>query len=260
MQSGAAIKSNSDYAAAGTRHQVALEVRHLHKSFGGIQAVRDVSFRVQVGEIVGLIGPNGSGKTTVLNLLAGYHRADAGEVILFGHDVTGLSANQVARKGMLRTWQDPRAVDDLTVRQNVALGMFARGRNPHDGATGSPADIDALLRQFHIQDCADIRAGELPYGRQKIVSLARTFSAQPRFLLLDEPLAGLSKVEIAFVFDIIGSFRTRGTVVIVDHAFGSLSRLSDRVIVLNSGQKLIEGLPAEVAKDPVVREVYFGHH
>lgn len=238
--------------AAGT----ALAVRSLYKSFGGIHAVAGVEFSACIGEIVGIIGPNGSGKTTLLNVLAGYYRADAGAIVLFGEDIVGLPANEVAQRGLLRTWQDPRVVEGMTVRQNTSLGLLARR-----GAKAASAaeKVDALLKEFHLDDCAHMIAGTLSYGQQKIVSIARTFAAEPTFLLLDEPLAGLSKTEVSFVFDIIRKFRSTGTVLIVDHAFGSLSRLCDRVIVLNSGRKLTEGSFSQVAEDPEVKEVYFGH-
>ncbi len=237
-----------------TSTEAALEIRHLNKSFGGVKAVAGVGFSVGRGEIVGLIGPNGSGKTTLLNVIAGYYRADAGVASLFGTNIIGLSANQVADCGLLRTWQDPRIVDGMTVRDNVSLGQLAR-----PGARSmNYQDIDKLLDKFHLSAEAELSASSLPYKRQKIVSIARTFAADPTVLLLDEPLAGLSKVDIDFIFDIIKDFSSTGTVLIVDHAFGIISRLCDRIVVLESGRKSFQGLPTQVASSEAVREVYFG--
>jgi branched-chain amino acid transport system ATP-binding protein len=225
-------------------------VERLHKSFGGVHAVSDVNFSVMPGEIVGLIGPNGSGKTTALNLIAGLHRPDAGSILFLGHELVGLRPYDIARLGVIRTWQDPRIVDGMTVRQNVELGRVSLGKAPGAAA--------AVLPLFRLEDAADTPAGILPYGRQKIVALARSLAVEPRLLVLDEPLAGLSKSEIAFVLEIIREFRSRGSVLIVDHAFGAISRLCDRVVVLNSGRKVVEGTPREVAGNLEVREIYFG--
>ncbi len=242
----------------------ALDVARVYKSFGGLQAVRDVSFKVHSNEIVGLIGPNGSGKTTVLNLIAGYYRPDAGRIICLGRDTVGLSAHQVARLGLLRAWQDPRVAATLTVRENIALGALAQGHGlpigRRDLTTGIRSGlVKSLLDQFRLVDVADEVAGTLAYGRQKIVALARTFAATPRILVLDEPLAGLSRADFDFVISIIKGFRSEGAVLIVDHAFGAISKLCDRVVVLNTGMKLIEGTPSVVASNGEVREVYFGH-
>ncbi len=245
---------SSQTVSGAPSSETALDIRHLHKSFGGVRAVAGVGFSVERGEIVGLIGPNGSGKTTLLNVLAGYYQADAGVAALFGTNIIGLAANQVAHRGLFRTWQDPRIVHGLSVRDNVTLGQLAR----HGGRNLNRESIDNLLRKFHLTAEAELSASSLPYGRQKIVSIARTFAADPTLLLLDEPLAGLSKVEVDFVFDIIKDFASTGTVLIVDHAFGTISRLCDRIVVLDSGRKIFEGLPAEVASSEAVREVYFG--
>jgi branched-chain amino acid transport system ATP-binding protein len=247
---------------AGGVHDLrtALQVSRLCKSFGGVQAVRDVSFSVQEHEIVGLIGPNGSGKTTVLNLIAGFHRPDAGDAVFFGNELIGLRPSQIAQLGLIRTWQDPRVVEHLTVGQNVSLGRLARDGWANSSGADRDGWLDRLLHLFALTDCADAPAGILPYGRQKILALARTFAAGPKLLLLDEPMAGLSQTEIKFVLDQVRAFKQHGAVLIVDHAFSSLSEVCDRLVVLNSGAKLFEGVPEEVAKDPAVMEVYFGEH
>lgn len=245
-------QENHDFTSKDGLPTDALSIRHLHKSFGGVRAVSGVDFSIRRNEVVGLIGPNGSGKTTLLNVLVGHYRADAGSVTLFGNEIAGLPAHQIARRGVIRTWQDPRIVPGLTARKNIMLGALARLGSD---ATG---EVNALLERFRLTNQADLLAENLPYGQQKMVSIARSLAASPAVLLLDEPLAGLSQIEIAFVLEIINAFRETGTVLIVDHAFGVISRLCDRIVVLNSGRKLIEGSPQEVAASPAVREVYFG--
>lgn len=232
--------------------QPILLVDRLHKSFGGVRAVWDVSFEVLPRQTVGLIGPNGSGKTTLLNLIAGLFRSDAGNIVFNGEDCTGYTANQIARRGVVRTWQDPRVVPDMTVRQNVSLGRIACRRD------SIAFDIDAVLYQFGLSEFADSAARILPYGQQKLLALARSLAALPTVLLLDEPLAGLSALERQKAVLAVQTFGKVGTVLIVDHAFGVISQLCDKMVVLNAGTKLVEGPPAEIAKNQNVIEVYFG--
>jgi ABC-type branched-subunit amino acid transport system ATPase component len=229
-------------------------MERLHKAFGGIRAVWDVSFSVDAGQVVGLIGPNGSGKTTVMNLIAGYLRPDAGEVVFRGRRLAGLPANAIARLGLVRTWQDPRIIPDLTTRQNIELGPLASGA-PHDGADEL---ITSLLEEFGLRDVAQRPAGVLSYGAQKVVAIARSLAAEPQMLLLDEPLAGLSAEQRDQVVAAVQRFRKSGTVLIVDHSFGVIAKLCDRVVVLNAGGLLTEGRPDAIAADPKVAEVYFG--
>lgn len=229
-------------------------VKRLYKAFGGIRAVWDLSFSVQHRQVVGLIGPNGSGKTTVMNLIAGYHRPDAGNVYFNNHRLTGLSAHEIARAGVVRTWQDPRTIPHLTVRQNVELGAFARGQRVEQ----EEDLINSLIDEFQLRTVEDQLVGSLPYGTLKIVALARSLAAKPKMLLLDEPLAGLSFEHRDCVIAAIQRFRGTGTVLIVDHSFGVIAQLCDRVLVLNTGNLLAEGRPSEIADDPRVAEVYFG--
>lgn len=233
---------------------VVLEARNLFKSFGGVHATQNVSAHVKRGEIVGLIGPNGSGKTTLLNLLAGFYRPDAGRVMLHGEDVTGYAANQIARRGLIRSWQDPRVVGSLSVRRNIELGGLAAGKS------GSEQDkfVAELIDKFGLSDVADKPAAAMPYGKQKVVALARALAARPSVLMLDEPLAGLSLPEQEQMVGYIREFSSGGSVVIVDHAFGVIVKLCERVVVLNSGCKLAEGKPDEIASDKSVAEVYLG--
>jgi len=230
----------------------ALIINRLHKSFGGVRAVWDVSFEVQRGQTVGLIGPNGSGKTTLLNLIAGHYRPDAGEVVYQRENLAGLPPQRIARRGLIRTWQDPRIIPDMTVAENASIGRMARGLRAETEVVGHFLDAVGLRAR------AGIPAGVLPYGQQKLLALARSLVTEPTILLLDEPLAGLSAVERELVIRLIQEFRQTGTVLLVDHAFGVVAQLCDHVVVLNSGKKLTEGVPAAVARDPTVIEVYFG--
>jgi ABC-type branched-subunit amino acid transport system ATPase component len=243
---------SSTTAASGSAC-LGIEIRRLHKSFGGVRAVWDVSFTVPAGKTVGLIGPNGSGKTTLLNLLAGYYKPDAGEILYRGTDLAGLAPERIARAGVIRTWQDPRIVPDLTVAENIAIGALARGAAmPNDAARRE------LLAESGLSAVANTPAGSLPYGQQKLVAIARSLAASPAVLLLDEPLAGLSAFERQHVVGLIERFRATGTVLLVDHAFGVIAQLCDHVVVLNTGTKLTEGPPTVISKDPSVIEVYFG--
>lgn len=233
---------------------VVLDARNLVKSFGGVHATQNVSIRVVDREIFGLIGPNGSGKTTLLNLLAGFYQPDAGSIVFRGQPIAGRSANEIARLGLVRSWQDPRTIGSLTVWENVELGSIASGRT----GPAQKARIAGLLEKFELTSVSDRRAAELPYGKQKIVALARTFAVRPTLLMLDEPLAGLSIPEQQQMVGYIREFQRVGSVIIVDHAFSVMAKLCDRLAVLNSGQKLAEGTPAEISADRRVAEVYLG--
>ena len=245
------LQSSEDYCITNL---VSCSVERLHKAFGGIRAVWDLTFSIQDRQVLGLIGPNGSGKTTVMNLIAGFHRPDAGDVYFNGRRLTGRAAYDIARLGLVRTWQDPRIIPHLTTRQNIELGAFASGNNNHSDET----QINKLLQNFQLTTAEQQLVGTLPYGTQKIIALARTLAAKPRLLLLDEPLAGLSADHRNCVIEAVQQFRSTGAVLIVDHSFGVIAKLCDRVLVLNAGQLIAEGTPAEIEADPKVAEVYFG--
>jgi ABC-type branched-subunit amino acid transport system ATPase component len=238
---------------AATRAAPVLQVKRVHKMFGGIRANWDISLDVYDHEIVGLIGPNGSGKTTLIHLIAGYFRADGGQILFNGEALQGLSPHEIARCGVIRTWQDPRIVPSFTVRDNVRLGHLANPARLKDGPS-----VDELLESFGLAKFADQSAENLSYGQQKVIALARALACAPKLLLLDEPLAGISLADRGKVVEHIRAFRKKGAILIVDHAFGVLAQLCDRVVVLDSGMKLVEGTPESVAADPKVIEVYFG--
>lgn len=237
---------------------VLLDARGLVKSFGGLRAVNDLSFDIRTGEILGLLGPNGSGKTTVFNLLAGALAPDRGAVHFNGRDITGLAPHRRAALGIIRTFQLVRALGGLSVLDNVLVArLYGRTR----AATQHGARTEALdcLRFVGLAAAAERPAAALTLGERKRLELARAVAAGPRLLLLDEPAAGLNPTEVRTLLALIRKLRDGGmTIVIVEHNVGAMRDLCDRVVVLNAGRKIAEGLPAEALDHAAVVEVYLG--
>jgi branched-chain amino acid transport system ATP-binding protein len=236
-----------------------LQVEHVVVQFGGVTAVDDASFEVEPATITGLIGPNGAGKTTCFNVISGLQRPTRGKVRFRGHDVTSLSVDGRARRGMGRTFQRLEAFGSLSVRENVMValdinrglrGMFRNGSK----------DADALLERVGIASYADDRADSVPTGTARLLELARALACEPRLLLLDEPCAGLSPQETAEVIDVIrwASARRRATIVVIEHDMSLVRKLADHVFVLHNGRLLAQGSVAEVQADAAVQAVYVG--
>lgn len=247
-----------------------LQVEHLTKAFGGILAVNDVSFAVETNEIVALIGPNGAGKTTLFNLISGVHAPTRGDARLDGQSLNGLAPYQRAARGLARTFQNLRLFENMTVVENVMVGyhqrapygMFAAAlRLPQARRLEQAARADALERLdlIGLRAHAEQPITALPFGKQRLVQIARALAGEPRLLLLDEPAAGLTRGETDALDELIQELNRRGiTILLVEHDMRLVMNLAQRVVVLNFGEKLAEGNPREIQNHPQVIAAYLG--
>ncbi len=230
-----------------------LEVRGLVKRFGGFRALDGVSFTLRAGEILGLVGPNGSGKTTTLNVISGLYAPEAGEVRFAGRPLRGLSPRARVHRGINRTFQSPRPFASLSVRENVRLAARFGGRD------AAPERIEALLERLGLARWAARPAAELNTGQQKRLDLARALATRPRLLLVDEIAAGLNPAELESMAELLAALAAGGTaLLVVEHLLGFLGRLTERVIVMNAGREIFEGRLAEASRDAEVVRVFLG--
>ncbi len=247
-----------------------LAARGLSKRFGGLVAVDDVSFDVHDGMIKALIGPNGAGKSTLFNLLTGFDRPDAGDVAFSGASIVGFPPHRVVRAGMARTFQNTQMFGEMTVTENVVVGMHTRLRTGFTaGALRLPATrareraaferAGSLLRLVGADAFADVLGADVPHGVRRLVEIARALASAPRLLLLDEPAAGLNNAETVALAASLRRIQADGTtVLIVEHDMGLVMEISDEIVVLDRGRKIAEGSPLLIQKDAAVIEAYLG--
>jgi branched-chain amino acid transport system ATP-binding protein len=262
--------SSSDRKPAAQNAGELLCVQGLHKRFGGVHAVRDISLSIAQGAIFAVIGPNGAGKSTLLNLLSGIYRPDAGSIVLDGIDLTGLAAHRRVRHGVARTFQKIRLFRRLSAVENVMAGFHIHHDIPlWQYLVHGPAfrrnharwrdEAARLLGFVGLEHRAHVPAGSLSYGEQRMLEIARALATAPRLLMVDEPAAGLNAAEVETLLDRLQALRRSGiTLCIVEHNMDLVMKIADRVFVIDYGQYLFEGVPAEVQAHADVIDAYLG--
>jgi branched-chain amino acid transport system ATP-binding protein len=232
-----------------------LEIKHVSKFFGGIAANSDVSFEMGAGMVMGLIGPNGAGKTTLFNCITGYYPPSKGDVVFDGRSMHGLLPDKVCKLGMVRTWQKVRPLAKMSVVDNVMVGALCRTcslKKARDMAMDQ-------IKIVNLEHKTNFLAGGLPIGERKKLEVARVLATQPKLLLLDEVMGGLNPAESEEIIQLILDIKKQGiTQMVIEHDMKAIMRISDRIVVLNSGEKLAEGTPQEIVSNPDVVAAYLG--
>jgi len=247
-----------------------LEIKKLYRSFGGLQAVFDVSFDVEKGTIKAIIGPNGAGKTTLINLISGALKPDSGEIIFNGSHIENLPPYHVAQKGIARTFQNIKLFSNMTTLENIMMGRHVKSKAGFiTGIFNLPwswkEEVSILqkskeiLETFNLTQYADLQADNISFGKQRILEFARAMAMEPDLLILDEPAAGLNMHETEELAETIKKIKNLGmTILIIEHDMSLIMDISDDIIVLNYGEKIAEGTPAEIQSNPNVIKIYLG--
>jgi branched-chain amino acid transport system ATP-binding protein len=232
-----------------------LEIKHVSKFFGGLAANSDVSFEMVPGMIMGLIGPNGAGKTTLFNCITGYYPPSRGEILFDGHRMNGLNPDAVCKLGMARTWQKVRPLAKMSVVDNVMVGALCRTNSLKKARDMAMEKIQVVGLENRIK----VLAGSLPIGERKKLEVARVLATKPKLLLLDEVMGGLNPAESEEIIQLILDIKNLGiTQMVIEHDMKAIMRISDRIVVLNSGEKLAEGNPQEIVSNKAVVDAYLG--
>ena len=231
------------------------EVKDLVKYFGGLAAVNDVSFKVEQGEIFGLIGPNGSGKTTMFNLISDYFKPTSGKIYFKGEDITGFKTHKICHLGIGRTFQVVKPLGRMSVLDNVIAAAFSRVNTKHEARDLAMETLE-FCELIHRKD---VLAKSLPIGERKRLEITRAMATKPELLLLDETAAGLNPSELDSAIELIKRIRDKGvTIIIIEHIMKVIMTISDRIHAINFGQTIAQGTPQEVANSPAVIEAYLG--
>lgn len=259
---------NLEQRAKPSKGTLVLDVQAARKEFGGLVAVNDVSFQVKAGEIIGLIGPNGAGKSTTFNLVTGVHTLTSGEIFFNGEKISGIPSRAIAQKGLSRTFQHVKMVPDMSVIENVALGAYLRTsqgtissilRLERKPEAKILAEAMKQLERIGLGHLANEQAGNLAMGQQRLLEIARGLASDPIILLLDEPAAGLRHQEKVALSNVLKKLRDEGmSILLVEHDMDFVMGLTDRIVVMEFGTKLMEGTPSEVQDSPAVKAAYLG--
>ena len=233
-----------------------LEVSHVTKRFGCFMALHDVSIQVKPGERFGLIGPNGSGKTTLINCVSGSLPVDGGRIVFDGREITGLPAHRRTRLGLVRSFQIPKPFGSMTVLENLDIPLEYAA---HERADAADADAMEILRAIGLESKAHLRPAGLTQIEMRKLELARAMAARPRLLISDEAMAGLSHAEVDDILAILFRLNERGiTIIMIEHIMRAVMRFSERIVVLDAGERIAEGTPDEIVRNPDVEKAYLG--